>query len=241
MVNQEYRTDTAANAGMGEAPYGFKKEVSLFEIVSVLLRQRLVFLRTLLLIAGITFLVAITRPPRYTSSVSFVPETSDPEAANVFALAQQFGISLGSGSNERTPEFYQALVASGEILRQTVVRRHPVRGAEGEPGEIDLIEYYEVDEETEIMRIERAMEELIQDDLEVTTDRDAGIVSFSITTTYPSLSHGVAAHILELVNDFDLNTRQSQAGSERLFTGERLAQQGEELRQAEDTLQGFSH
>ena len=239
MVNQDYRTDTAANAGMGEAPYGFKKDVSLFEIVSVLLRQRLVFLRTLLLIAGIIFLVVITRPPRYTSSVSFVPETSDPQASNVLALAQQFGLSLGSGSSERTPEFYEALVTSSEILRQTVVRRHPVRGAEGEPGEIDLIEYYEVDEETEVMRIERSMEELIEDDLEVTTDRDAGIVSFSVTTTYPSLSHGVAAHILELVNDFDLNTRQSQAGSERLFTGERLAQQGEELRQAEDTLQGF--
>ena len=123
-------------------------------------------------------------------------------AYGTVALAQQFGLSLGSGSSERTPEFYEALVTSSEILRQTVVRRHPVRGAEGEPGEIDLIEYYEVDEETEAGRIERAMEELIEDDLEVTTDRDAGIVSFSITTTYPSLSYGVAAHVLELVNDF---------------------------------------
>lgn len=239
MVSQDRRTDAAAYAGVGDAPYGLKKEVSLFEIISVLLRQRGVLVRTFLLVSGITFLVVFTRPPRYMSSASFVPETSDPQAQGMISLAQEFGIPFGAGSVERTPEFYEALLTSSELLRQIVVRRYPVGDLEGEPGEIDLIEYYEVDEETEASRIEKAMEELIENDLEVTTDRDAGIVSFSITTEDALLSYGVAAHLLGLVNDFDLNARQSQAGSERIFTGERLAQQEEELRQAEDNLQGF--
>jgi uncharacterized protein involved in exopolysaccharide biosynthesis len=239
MLNQEHRTDPAAYAGIGDTPYGLKNEVSLFEIVSALLRQRSVFVRTLVLVSGITFLFVFTRPPRYTSSASFVPETSDSQAAGMLSLAQEFGIPMGVGSSERSPEFYEALVTSSEILRQIVVERHPVRDSEAESGEINLIEYYEVDEETEVGRIERAMEELIEGDLEVTTDRDAGIVSFSITTEDSLLSYGVVAHLLSLVNDFDLNTRQSQAGSERVFTGERLAQQEEELRQAEDNLQGF--
>ncbi len=74
----------------------------------------------------------------------------------------------------------------------------------------------------------------------MSTDRDTGIVSFSITTSDPLLSQGVAAHLLDLVNDFDLNTRQSQAGAERQFVGERFAQVTSELRQAEDSLLSFS-
>ena len=237
-MDQEHRTETAANEGIGNASYGLDDEVSLVEIVNALLRQRLIFVRTLLVIAGISFVVAITRPTRYTSSASFLPESSVASATGALALAQQFGVSLGGGGGERTPQFYADLVTSSEVLRQTVVRRYPVRDTRGEPGQIDLIEYYKVNEETEEMRIERAMKELI-DDLSVATDRDTGVVSFSITTSDPLLSHGVAAHILDLVNDFDLDTRQSHAGAERSFTGERLAELTGELRQAEDSLQSF--
>ena len=223
---------------MGKAPWESDDEISLVEIMSALLRQRRIFTRTFLVIAGIGVLVAILRPTRYTSSVSFLTESSEPSATGALALAQQFGISLGGASGERSPQFYAELVTSSEILRQTVVRRHPVEDLGGEPGEINLIEYYKVREDTEEGRIERAMEELI-DDLSVATDLDTGIVSFSIRTSHPLLSHGVAAHILDLVNDFDLNTRQSQAGAERLFAGDRLDQRTGELRQVEDSLQSF--
>ena len=50
----------------------------------------------------------------------------------------------------------------------------------------------EVNEDTAERRIERAMEVLI-DDLSAATDRDTGIVRFSITTSDPLLSQGVAA------------------------------------------------
>ena len=237
-MRQEHQTETTANEGKHKAPYGLADEVSLVEMVSALLRQRLIFIRTLLVIASISFLVAITRPTRYTSSASFVPENSADPPTGALALVQQFGVTLGGGSGERTPQFYADLVTSGEILRQTVVRRYPVREPLSERGDIDLLEYYRVDEETQEGRIERAMEALI-DDLSTATDSDTRMVSFSITTSDPLLSHGVAAHILDLVKDFDLNTRQSQAGAERSFAGERLAELTGELRQAEDSLQSF--
>ena len=238
-MNQEHRTETTASEGSGNAPYRLDDEISLVEVVNVLLRQRLIFIRTLIVIVGISFVVAITRPVRFTSSASFLPESSEPSTSGALALAQQFGVSIGGGSSERTPQFYAGLVTSGEILRETVVKRYPVRDPRNEPEEIDLIEYYEVNEDTEEERIERAVEKLIED-LSVATDRDTGIVSFSMTTSDPLLSHGVVDYIFKRVNDFDVNTRRSQAGQERLFTGERLAQTTIELRQAEDSLLSFS-
>ena len=197
-MDQEHRVETAANEGMGTVPYGSNDEVSLVEIVNTLLRQRRIFLRTFLVVAGVSLLGGIARPTRYTSSGSFLPESSTPSVGGALALAQQFGISVGSGSNERAPQFYADLVTSSEILWQTVVRRYPVRDPRGERGEIDLVEYYKVKEETEERRIERAMQKLI-DDLSVATNRDTGMVRFSITTSDPLLSYGVATHILDLV------------------------------------------
>ena len=64
--------------------------------------------------------------------------------------------------------------------------------------ETDLLAYYEVKGKTEAERIERAMERL-EEDIAVTTDRETGVVRFSVTTSDPLLSQGVAQHILDLI------------------------------------------
>ena len=54
-----------------------------------------------------------------------------------------------------------------------------------------------------------------------------------------NISIGASRPILDLVHTFDLTTRQTQAGAERRFSGERLAELTGELRDAEDTLKSF--
>ena len=221
-------------------------EVSLVEIMSVLLRQRVIILRAVVLFTGIGLVLALTTSSLYTSSASFLPEGSGGAPSGAVALAQQFGFSVGGGGGERSPQFYADLVTSGEILRQVVTRSFPRTPTEEgrtptEEGsdEVDLFTHYKVVGATEEERIERAIYALSRD-LSVTTDRDTGIVRFSVTTSDPVLSRGMAALVLELVNDFDLTTRRSQASAERLFSGERLTQLTGELRETEDSLINFS-
>ncbi len=215
-------------------------EVSLVEIMSVLLRQRVIILRTVVLFTGIGLVLALTTSSLYTSSASFLPESSGGAPSGAVALAQQFGFSVGGGGGgERSPQFYADLVTSDEILRQVVTRSFPRTPTEEGSDEVDLFTHYEVVGATEEERIERAIYALSRD-LSVTTDRDTGIVRFSITTSDPVLSRGMAALVLELVNDFDLTTRRSQASAERLFSGERLTQLTGELREVEDSLMNFS-
>ena len=214
-------------------------EVSLVQIMSVLLRQRVIILRTVVLFTGIGLVLALTTSSLYTSSASFLPESSGGAPSGAVALAQQFGFSVGGEGGERSPQFYADLVTSGEILRQVVTRSFPRTPTEEGSDEVDLFTHYEVVGATEEERIERAIYALSRD-LSVTTDRDTGIVRFSVTTSDPVLSRGMAALVLELVNDFDLTTRRSQASAERLFSGERLTQLTGELREVEDSLMNFS-
>ena len=66
-----------------------------------------------------------------------------------------------------------------------------------------------------------------------------GVVSLAVSAPSPELAHALASRILELVSNFNKQTRQSQAAAERRFTEERLVSAKAELRQAEDRLQSF--
>jgi len=213
-------------------------EISFVEMANVLLRQRTFVLGAIVLFVGISLVIALTRPTRYTSSASFLPESSDGSRSGASALAQQFGVALRGSGVERSPQFYAIIVTSSETLRQVATRRYSLSPAEEGPEEIDLITYYEVDSEIHEVRIEKVVRNL-SDDLSVSTDIETGIVTFSVRTSDPMLSQGVAAVILELVNDFDLTSRQSQARAERLFAAGRLTELTSELREAEDSLQRF--
>ncbi len=62
-----------------------------------------------------------------------------------------------------------------------------------------------------------------------------------VTGRFPqrTLARDVVARLVDLLNEFNLKTRQTAAVAEREFTESRLRQAKEELRSAEDDLQGF--
>jgi uncharacterized protein involved in exopolysaccharide biosynthesis len=66
-----------------------------------------------------------------------------------------------------------------------------------------------------------------------------GTVDVSVTTPWPSVSQTLADRLLQGVNEFNLQTRKSQAGAERQFVDAQAADAEHELRDAEDQLQAF--
>lgn len=243
MVDREHSSQPGLLGGpeSGEKaadPPWVDDSVSLVEIASVILRRRGLVLRSVVVFTGIALAMALTKPTLYTSSASFIPESSASTPSGALSLARQFGIGLPGGGAERSPQFYAGLVTSTEILREVVTERYRLSPIEGGPQEMDLITYFEADEVTIDVGIERTIEALNKH-LVVDVDFDTGVVRFSVTTTDPMLSQGVAATILSLVNDFDLTTRQSQASAEREFSGARLAELTAEFQEAEDSLKNF--
>jgi uncharacterized protein involved in exopolysaccharide biosynthesis len=64
-------------------------------------------------------------------------------------------------------------------------------------------------------------------------------VSFEVRTTIPALSVQVARRLLNMVNTFDVERRQTQARAERDFLEDRLARADSALRAAEEELSRF--
>ncbi len=233
-------TGESYEAGAGAPGYGAARpddEVSLWEILAVLVRRRgTIVLTTLLAVAGI-LAFTLLRHETFTTQASFRPQGSEASTSELLALANQFGVRVpGGGSGEEaSPAFYADLVASREILYRVASRPFEVRGV----GSASLADLFEIDEETEDLRLEEAIETLREDVISIQTGRETGIVTIGVRTEWPDLSQEIAARLLDEIARFNLHTRQSQAAAERRFIQERVDSAREALLTAERAMQGF--
>ena len=218
----------------------YDDEISLLRVVSVGLRQRRLILLSTFGGALLALLVAFVSPLEYTASVSFLPHVGDQAALSGFSgLAQQFGFSIPRSINaERSPEFYQDLLRSREILSGLVRPGVEVATAAGST-RVDLAEYFEVKGETPEERNARTQRYLAEDVISVSVALGTSVVSVNVQTDEPELSAAIGRRLIELISVFDLETRQSQASAERGFAEERLEQLRVELSTTEDSLKAF--
>jgi uncharacterized protein involved in exopolysaccharide biosynthesis len=217
------------------------EDVTLVGLVTALLRHRRIIV--FLPLAGLVLLVAIAvlLPRPYTTTSSFLPEGATEEGASLADLAAQFGFNLSLSETEQSPQFYAQLLQTHDLLRKTVETQYdfatgPDEGASRRTG--DLVDLYGFRWGSRGERVEKAVERL-EENLSSRAGVDAGLVTLEVTTPWAELSRDVSLRMLELVTEFNLETRQSRAATEREFIENRLQEVEAELGAAEDSLEEF--
>jgi uncharacterized protein involved in exopolysaccharide biosynthesis len=222
-----------------EPRHSKEDEISLWEVLAVVLRGRWSIFLTTLLTASAAVAFALLRDPTFTTQASFRPQGSEASASQLMALASQFGVNVpGAGtSEEASPAFYAELLTSREILSRVAARQYHVQGI-GTAALADVLEVENGDGDDEL-RLRRTIEALRDDVLSVQTSRETGIVTIEARTDWPDLSLEIARQLLDEIARFNLDTRQSQAAAERAFIEERVDSAREALTQAESSMQAF--
>lgn len=211
-------------------------EISLWEVLAVLLRRRGTIVATTVLVTLVAIAVAQFRPLTYTTSASFRPQGSEQSASQLMSLASQFGVSVpGMGGEEASPAFYAELLTSRELLYKAARTAYSVDGQ----GDVLLKDLLEIEEDTEEQRDEETFEWLRDEGVSVSTGRETGTVTLTVKTEWPEVSQAIASLLLEEVALFNLDTRQSQAAAEREFIEGRVQQARDDLKTAEDSLRVF--
>jgi uncharacterized protein involved in exopolysaccharide biosynthesis len=211
-------------------------EISLWEVLAVLLRRRGTIVLTTFLIVSAAVAFTLLRAPRYTTQASFRPQGSDQSASQLMALANQFGVRVPTASSEQvSPAFYAELLTSREILHRVASPPFVVAGV----GTASLADLLEIVKDTEELRLEEAMEALRDNLVTIQTGRETGIVTLEVRTKWPDLSQIIAERMLDEIARFNLLTRQSQAAAERVFIEERLDSARSALLEAEAAMQTF--
>lgn len=223
--------DVAARAA---SPHG--EDVSLLGTLNVILRHRAMIGWTALAAMVATVGLGLVAPRAYVASASFVPQAR--KAPSSFSgLAAQLGVNIGPNEPGQNPQFYVDLLQSREILRQVVETRYRFRTDTGSVS-VTLVELYGGDE-TNAARRRDAASKRVDDQTAATVSGRTGVVRMTATARYPELARDIAARFLQLLSEFNLGTRQSQAAAERRFAGRRLVEVAADLRAAENRFQEF--
>ena len=235
----------APDAGMpGNEPWPAEDEISLIKLVNTLLRRRRIIVVTsggislFVLLSLLLFSSALT----YTSTASFIPQGSGGSASGLAGLAGQFGFRLPANEPGQSPEFYADLITSRAVvgaMTEESFRFQVEREGELEVRSGTLPDLLELAEDGSNAERRESLIRWLQGAITVSTDRGTGIVEVSIKTPWAGLSKALADRLIEVVNEFNLETRQSRGAAERVFVEGRLAEARDSLRNAENRYEAF--
>lgn len=188
------------------------------------------------LAAGISLIIR----PVYTATTSFVPESGSQGGipGGLTGLAGQLGISLSVEASS-SPRFYADVVRSRGILERVLLARYPdPRSSQVPPDSATLLDILEGREANVTSRLPRAVSTLAGM-VSTRVDNQTNVIRLSVDSRYPALAAQVANQLVSGLNEFNAQTRQSQARQRRRFAEARLAEAERDLGNAEQELRGF--
>lgn len=215
-----------------------EEAISLLAVGTALLRKRRTII-TLSVLGALAGLAAGLLSPRlYSASATFIPEAPDNQASSGLALAAgQFGIKLPSpGGSGWGPPVYVELVRSRALL-QPIAADTLLLPEEGGK-RVAVMDLLRVKAPVPALRLERTVR-AIRKKVVAQEDKKLGAVKLSVTTRWPSVSFAVASQLVRGVNQFNLESRKTQAGAERRFVEAQAIDAERALRESENRLQSF--
>lgn len=217
------------------------QEVSILRILNALLRHPRATIGFPLAIAVLVLVIALVLPRWYTSSVTFMPQDEESALSQFASFAADLGLPLPTTSAGQSPQFYESVVRARGLLQAAVETEYIFNVGDAADGEVrrgTLVELYGKDDPDPQQGVEDAIDQL-DEDLSTVADANIGTITIAVRTRWPDLSRVVAERLLELVDEFDSETRQTRAAAEKVFVGARLESARDELFVMEDSLQSF--
>jgi uncharacterized protein involved in exopolysaccharide biosynthesis len=176
-------------------------------------------LGTSLTVFGIATLVAFLLPFRYTSSVSFIP----PNISNGNSIASAIGVQLSAlgggdlpGGIKSTGDLYAGILKSRSIADELIVRCH-------------LMDVFKAKKQSQA-------EKMLASATVVAVDAKSSIVTVEVTANSPQLAQELAGDYMDALREMEGRLALGQSSQRRLFFGQQLAKEKDDLEDAEVEL-----
>lgn len=221
-------------------PLASGDNLSLLKPVNVLLREWRAVVWTVVTTVILGAASTLWSGAPYVANSLVTPTVSGSADSRFSTLAAQFGFNVGAAGATPSIGFYADVLKSEELLRTLALTEYRFAldrgGADSTTG--NFLEIAQIDDETEVERLQTAVD-LLRKQIRVGQDPDAATLGISVSAPYAELAEQMNRRALDLLNDFNLSKRSSQAGAERKFVEQRLEAARRELDEWEEELRRF--
>lgn len=222
----------------GRTPlYVEETQISLLAIGSTLLRWRRQIAALAILGGIVGGSLGLLSTRLWKASATVVPQGgSESSGSGLAAAASQFGLRVPSNSGPWGPQAYAELIRTRTILEP--VSRDTVAVPELSGRRTTIAELLAGPEQNPERRTDAAVRALRA--MVSTTDvRSLNGIEVTVLTPWPSVSVHLTNRVIRQLNEFNIQTRKSQAAAERQFVEHQAAEAEKALRGAEDRMQTF--
>jgi len=178
-------------------------EVSLFELGTILLRNRWRLLRWIGIGVVIAALIAFTKPALFMASTSFVPQGNDASRSGLASLAGQLGMSIPTSNQSLSPEFYVKLLKSRVLLLPIARDSFVVQELGGK--RVSYLDLVEVPKGMAPAEREQKGVKRLQNLVNASVVKPTGVVELSVESKWRSVSLAIATALVARVHDLRLD------------------------------------
>ncbi|HWP02631.1 MAG TPA: GNVR domain-containing protein [Gemmatimonadaceae bacterium] len=223
---------------MHAAPGTSRDELTFFAALTPLVRHWRLALAIPVSFGVVGAIVSLFVPATYVASTSFTPQAQPTQGlpASLGALAGLAGqLGLANASPGVSPEFFASVLESRELLHAILNSEFQSTDQHARRPLLELLRVKGRSENERVANGIRRLRALISSQV----DGRTGIVTVTVRQRSARLAADVANHLTQLLNEFNLERRRSQAREQARFVASRLETAEVELEAAEQDVQRF--
>ena len=190
----------------------------------------------ILFTAGVIILAivyALLAQPQYEATVKLYKESSEDQSGRLQSLASQFG--FGGAVSGGTQFSIDDLLSSRNINKRIIYKEW---NTEQFDKPVNLIEFWEIEAETEEEKFVNAMERL-KDRISTSINEETTLITIKVLMEDAQLAADIGNYITGIISDYVQQDRQTNTRQNLKYIEKRLDTVERELKNAEEALKRF--
>lgn len=186
------------------------KKIEILDILLILVKYKKFLLITTLVVSILSVIYIMTVDQYWKSTTTFLP-IQEHRSAMPLTGSQILGAGMSMfGQQIQANALDMIRIMNSRTFSESIIEK------------FDLIEYFEIDETDEFLRMERALERLHRGMKELNMDRETGMITLTIESKDRHLSAEIANHYFKKLNIHNLESRMTKGRQQREFIEARL-------------------
>jgi uncharacterized protein involved in exopolysaccharide biosynthesis len=209
----------------------FQFNINVFELISLLIAKRKLIIGAVAVSVLATIGYLLLQPNQYTSHATILP-SGKAMSSSLNSVRSLVGLADPTPFTDENSSAIFPVILRSNLVMDGVMKKTYTFADNDQKKTMTLGEYFDEDNPDKLRKA-------LRDQTYVESNKMTAEISIGVKTMYPELSRQIVGEYIRLLEDFNLNKRQTSAKFNCQYLSKQIELVGTDLHAAEDKLQDY--